>query len=81
VTDSVTRSPLYSLYGETIAGVGVLRAFGASSKFMRDMLRCVDTVGVGILFYHPTAADEAIRTLTRTTGCGEVSTVPRNAIA
>lgn len=42
--DSVTRSPLYSLYGETIAGVGVLRAFGASTKFMREMLRCVDTV-------------------------------------
>lgn len=43
--DSVTRSPLYSIYGETIAGVTVLRAFGASTKFMRDMLRCVDTVG------------------------------------
>ncbi|THH26392.1 hypothetical protein EUX98_g7797 [Antrodiella citrinella] len=41
--DSVTRSPLYSIYGETIAGVTVLRAFGASSKFLRDMLRCVDT--------------------------------------
>ncbi|THH21147.1 hypothetical protein EW146_g360 [Bondarzewia mesenterica] len=41
--DSVTRSPLYSIYGETIAGVTILRAFGASSKFLRDMLRCVDT--------------------------------------
>jgi hypothetical protein len=41
--DSVTRSPLYSLYGETISGVAILRAFGASSKFLRDMLRCVDT--------------------------------------
>lgn len=41
--DSVTRSPLYSIYGETIAGVTVLRAFGASSKFLRDMMRCVDT--------------------------------------
>ncbi|TDL25136.1 multidrug resistance-associated ABC transporter [Rickenella mellea] len=41
--DSVARSPLYSIYGETIAGVTILRAFGASSKFMRDMLRCVDT--------------------------------------
>ncbi|KZT35927.1 hypothetical protein SISSUDRAFT_1064088 [Sistotremastrum suecicum HHB10207 ss-3] len=41
--DSVTRSPLYSIYGETIAGVTVLRAFGAGSKFLRDMLRCVDT--------------------------------------
>lgn len=42
--DSVTRSPLYSIYGETISGVTILRAFGASSKFLRDMLRCVDTV-------------------------------------
>ncbi|EMD35632.1 hypothetical protein CERSUDRAFT_85569 [Gelatoporia subvermispora B] len=41
--DSVTRSPLYSIYGETIAGVTVIRAFGASSKFLRDMLCCADT--------------------------------------
>ncbi|KAJ7240591.1 multidrug resistance-associated ABC transporter [Mycena rebaudengoi] len=41
--DSVTRSPLYTMYSETIAGVAILRAFGASSKFLRDMLRCVDT--------------------------------------
>ncbi|KAJ7824278.1 multidrug resistance-associated ABC transporter [Mycena leptocephala] len=41
--DSVTRSPLYSMYSEVIAGVTVLRAFGASSKFLRDMLRHVDT--------------------------------------
>jgi ABC-type multidrug transport system fused ATPase/permease subunit len=41
--DSVTRSPLYSIYGETISGVTILRAFGASSKFLRDMLRCADT--------------------------------------
>ena len=44
IKDSVTRSPLYSIYGETIAGVAILRAFGASSKFLRDMIRCVDTV-------------------------------------
>jgi ABC-type multidrug transport system fused ATPase/permease subunit len=42
--DSVTRSPLYSIYGETISGVTILRAFGASSKFLRDMLKSVDTV-------------------------------------
>ncbi|KIY53870.1 multidrug resistance-associated ABC transporter [Fistulina hepatica ATCC 64428] len=41
--DSVTRSPLYSIYGETIAGVAIIRSFGASSKFLRDMLRYVDT--------------------------------------
>ncbi|THU79589.1 ATP-binding cassette transporter [Dendrothele bispora CBS 962.96] len=40
---SVTRSPLYSIYGETIAGVTIIRSFGASSKFLRDMLACVDT--------------------------------------
>ena len=32
------------MYGETIAGVAILRAFGAPSKFLRDMIRCVDTV-------------------------------------
>ncbi|TFK73539.1 hypothetical protein BDN72DRAFT_893945 [Pluteus cervinus] len=41
--DSVARSPLYSIYGETISDVTVLRAFGASTKFLRDMLRCVGT--------------------------------------
>ncbi|KAJ3748238.1 multidrug resistance-associated ABC transporter [Lentinula raphanica] len=41
--DSVTRSPLYSINGETIAGATIIRAFGASSKFLRDMLRCLDT--------------------------------------
>ena len=76
-TDSVTRSPLYSLYGETIAGVGVLRAFGASSKFMRDMLRCADTVRTVVLPYRLTVTDSVTRTLTRTTGCGEVSATPR----
>jgi hypothetical protein len=53
VADSVTRSPLYSIYGETIAGVTILRAFGASSKFLRDMLRCVDTVSVAVKTPHP----------------------------
>jgi len=43
-SDSVTRSPLYSIYGETISGVTIIRAFGASSKFLRDMLKSVDTV-------------------------------------
>lgn len=42
-SDSVTRSPLYSLYGETIAGVSVVRAFGASANTLRSMMRCVDS--------------------------------------
>jgi hypothetical protein len=43
-SDSVTWSPLYSIYDEVISGVTILRAFGASSKFLRDMLKSVDTV-------------------------------------
>jgi len=30
--DSVTRSPLYSLFGETVSGVALIRAFGASKS-------------------------------------------------
>ncbi|GAA5837596.1 hypothetical protein JCM11251_002021 [Rhodosporidiobolus azoricus] len=36
--DSVSKSPLFSIYGEVIAGVAVVRAFGASSRFMALML-------------------------------------------
>lgn len=42
--DSTTRSPLYTIYGESITGVSVLRAFGASTKFLVEMHRHVDTV-------------------------------------
>src|ERR1700753_412351 len=41
--DSGTRSPLYTIYGESISGAGVLRAFGAGSKFLREMQQHVDT--------------------------------------
>ncbi|KAJ7249613.1 hypothetical protein C8J57DRAFT_1079428, partial [Mycena rebaudengoi] len=45
-----TWSPLYAMYSETIAGVAILRAFGASSMFLRDMLRCVDTASDMIIW-------------------------------
>jgi ABC-type multidrug transport system fused ATPase/permease subunit len=41
--DSVTRSPLYSLFGETVSGVAVIRAFGASTIALREMMRLSDT--------------------------------------
>ncbi|WVF68276.1 hypothetical protein IAT40_003041 [Kwoniella sp. CBS 6097] len=41
--DSVTRSPLYSLFGETVSGVAVLRAFGASTISLKQMMRLADT--------------------------------------
>lgn len=30
--DSITKSPVFSLYGEAIAGVTVIRAFGAPAR-------------------------------------------------
>ncbi|KAG8959224.1 hypothetical protein FRC03_008275 [Tulasnella sp. 419] len=44
--DSVTRSPLYTIYGESIGGATVLRAFGASTKFLREMHQLVNTNNV-----------------------------------
>ncbi|KAG2237662.1 P-loop containing nucleoside triphosphate hydrolase protein [Thamnidium elegans] len=41
--DSVTRSPLFSNFTETIVGVATIRAFGATRQFLQDMLRYIDT--------------------------------------
>jgi hypothetical protein len=69
---STSRSPLYSHYGETIAGVTIIRAFGASSKFLSDMLRHVDMVCH--LFLDPSFSHTQLlrRIPTLSTGCGEV---------
>ena len=40
--DSVTRSPLFTHFGETLAGVVTIRAYGATRQFMNDMLRRID---------------------------------------
>ncbi|KAF0405290.1 P-loop containing nucleoside triphosphate hydrolase protein [Gigaspora margarita] len=40
--DSVSRSPLYSLFTETLIGIITIRAFGASKRFMQDMLSKID---------------------------------------
>jgi ABC-type multidrug transport system fused ATPase/permease subunit len=41
--DSVTRSPLYNLYGETLGGIAVIRAFGAASTTLSSMFRAINT--------------------------------------
>lgn len=41
--DSITRSPLYSLFGETVSGVAVYRAFGASTIALKRMMQLADT--------------------------------------
>ncbi|CAG8607661.1 8848_t:CDS:10, partial [Dentiscutata erythropus] len=40
--DSVSRSPLYSHFTETLIGITTIRAFGASNRFMQDMLLKID---------------------------------------
>lgn len=40
--DSVTRSPLFTHFGETIVGVATIRAYGVTRQFMNEMLKRVD---------------------------------------
>lgn len=62
------------MYGETISGVTIIRAFGASSKFLRDMLRHVDTVSrpKTTVDKYLTFTTSESRTLIPFIGCGEV---------
>ncbi|KAG0205587.1 hypothetical protein BGX28_002792 [Mortierella sp. GBA30] len=39
---SVSRSPIYSLFGETLAGAATIRAFSEQRRFMSDMLNKID---------------------------------------
>ncbi|KAI8343122.1 P-loop containing nucleoside triphosphate hydrolase protein [Chlamydoabsidia padenii] len=41
--DSVTRSPLFSHFGETLVGISTIRAYGATRRFLQDMITRVDT--------------------------------------
>jgi len=41
--DSVSRSPVYSLFGETLDGVTTIRAFKASGRLQNKMLRLLNT--------------------------------------
>ncbi|KAI8595921.1 P-loop containing nucleoside triphosphate hydrolase protein [Dissophora ornata] len=40
--ESVTKSPLYSLFGETLVGVSTIRAFGVEARFMEEVLAKLD---------------------------------------
>ncbi|KAF9393978.1 hypothetical protein CPC16_000531 [Podila verticillata] len=40
--ESITKSPLYSHFGETLVGVSTIRAFGAEARFMEEVLVKLD---------------------------------------
>ncbi|KAI9286497.1 P-loop containing nucleoside triphosphate hydrolase protein [Umbelopsis sp. AD052] len=40
--DSITRSPIYSHFGETLMGLSTIRAFGAEARFMDENLKTID---------------------------------------
>jgi ABC-type multidrug transport system fused ATPase/permease subunit len=40
--ESVTKSPLYSHFGETLVGVSTIRAFGVETRFMEEVLTKLD---------------------------------------
>ncbi|ORY36010.1 P-loop containing nucleoside triphosphate hydrolase protein, partial [Rhizoclosmatium globosum] len=41
--DSSTRSPIYSMFSETLVGVSTIRAYGSEQRFMTENLDRVDT--------------------------------------
>ncbi|KAJ3196394.1 hypothetical protein HK101_009105 [Irineochytrium annulatum] len=40
--DSVTRSPIYAMFSETLVGASTIRAYGAEERFLAENLRRVD---------------------------------------
>jgi ABC-type multidrug transport system fused ATPase/permease subunit len=41
--DSVSRSPMFSHFSETLVGIATIRAYGATRRFLQDMITRVDT--------------------------------------
>jgi len=73
---SVTSSPLFSTYGETISGLTVIRAFGMSTKFLKDMIICADTVRMSGIKHESYCLTRHPRTLTQLIGPWDVSEYP-----
>ncbi|KDE04353.1 hypothetical protein MVLG_05232 [Microbotryum lychnidis-dioicae p1A1 Lamole] len=40
--DSASKSPIFSIFGESLTGVSTIRAFGDGTRFMRNIFKLVD---------------------------------------
>lgn len=47
--ESVSKSPIYSHFGETLSGVSTIRAFGQQDRFIKESQR---TVSVNQVYYY-----------------------------
>ncbi|CAO3650101.1 unnamed protein product [Cunninghamella blakesleeana] len=41
--ESISRSPIFTHYTETVIGISTIRAFGATHRFLQEMMKRVDT--------------------------------------
>lgn len=59
--DSVSRSPLFTQFSETIAGVATIRAFGMTQRFMLDMIHKIDANSRPMYYAHTISRWASIR--------------------
>ncbi|XP_035824447.1 ATP-binding cassette sub-family C member 9 isoform X2 [Aplysia californica] len=50
--DSVTKSPIFSHFSETVNGLSIIRAFGVQPEFKRRAFKAIDTNIIPFLFIH-----------------------------
>lgn len=76
--DSVTRSPLFALFSQSLAGVPVIRAYDAMSRFERELLRSLDVNSRS--FYTIVSANRWLGTRIETLGAGIVAAAAMAAV-
>ncbi|KAI8826360.1 hypothetical protein BJ741DRAFT_714629 [Chytriomyces cf. hyalinus JEL632] len=52
--DSITASPIYSMFSETLAGASTIRAYGADPRFKKESMKRVDTNHRAFIYMYAT---------------------------
>lgn len=77
--DSITRSPIFAQFSESLVGVAVIRAFGAMNRFERQLLHDLEINSR--TFYTIVAANRWLGTRIETLGAGVVGSAAFCAVA